>query len=125
MRHWTNQDHIDREIAKVERCGAHGNFRHGETMVIFTNQTVVCSSGHVHTYDNTDIPNLRTPELDPVEWVKANALKIVGGIKHDVCSDHLDTLENDNWGMDGHLYWARPDYNLTLCLPMTNRKVGE
>lgn len=118
--HLTRQDHIDRQIRAVGPCMAHRMHRSGEVVVIFANDEWVCSSGHVSEYDN--LPGLRTPERDPLEWVKENAFKLAQALPVAPCSAHSahysEIAYEADWGLAGHLYVTGHERKLTLCLPL-------
>lgn len=117
----TRQDHIDPQIRRVVPCGANQmTQRGGDTLVIFTNNEWVCSSGHCSDYK--DLPGLRRPELDPVAWIQANLHALSVHLPTELCTVHEDG-DDDRWGMDGHLWKDGHEQKLTLCLPLTNPKI--
>lgn len=133
MRPMTRQDHIDPLVQKIQKCGAAG-CGPNSVQVIFTrprgyivnfDPVWVCSSGHCSDYD--EIPNLRTPELDPVEWVKAHAERLVkNSIGVMLCDAHAPMAPGDlppdmSWGQEGHPWALDTDTGRTLmiCLPKT------
>lgn len=126
MKPLTRQDHIDPLIQEVHACNS-SSCGPRTTMAIFTRPrgpivdfepVWVCSSGHCSDYD--DIPNLRRPELDPVEWIKAHPLRLMESLPVEKCVEHEEPMTHDArfWGMDGHLWRSGLSQELKLCLPL-------
>ena len=116
MRIKTRQDHIDPQISQVTKCGAPGHSpSNRDTLVIFVNNTWVCSSGHCDNYD--ELPYLRAENLDPAAWVLKNAVKVAQMLPVEACRQHEEDAPPIDWRPYGHLWTDGIDHTLKLCLP--------
>lgn len=122
--YFTRQDHIDRMISSVDPCPMPQIIgrRSRDTRVLFTNNSWACSSGHVSS--DAEPPSLRTPERDPIEWIKTHSGQLALSIRVTPCEAHVGTIGDVTfdmtWGMEGHLYTISSEHKskLSLCLPM-------